>query len=175
MKCSGLKAIALGLALIFAAHSASGAVVVLNPDNAFTDMLSGEASIVVAGFGPIRGNNAVFSCGTSESADFSDATSQIGGDGGGICDIVLNVPRTLINDDLPIVVKDLSTDLVHDIDLLSFRGSGNRCFDNDGGLSCEAAGGYTSYDRNVVPIPAAVWMFSAALAALGFVRRRAAA
>ncbi len=63
----------------------------------------------------------------------------------------------------------ISSGNLYDIDLLSW-GSGSGCVDADSGASCEAAGGFTSYNRIAAAIPEPSTL--ALLTFLGWRRRR---
>ncbi len=69
----------------------------------------------------------------------------------------------------------ISSGNLYDIDLLSW-GSGSGCVDADSGASCEAAVGFTSYNRvtAVAPEPSTLALFATGLALLAFLgwRRR---
>jgi hypothetical protein len=99
----------------------------------------------MSGSGPISGNNLQFSCGNCAVATFADAVSVIGA-GLPLCGYSSQVPRNILDNDDQLCARSVSTGRRFPLDLLSHR-SGSGCYDADGGASCAASGGYTSYTR----------------------------
>jgi cysteine-rich repeat protein len=99
------------------------------------------------GGGPLTGVGLQFSCGTCAEATFADAVSVIGQQHE-ICGYDGGIPRQIAQNDDRLCARVLSTGRKFEFDLLSFRGSSwEECADADGGASCAAAGGVTSYRR----------------------------
>jgi len=103
------------------------------------------SSFPLGGGGPITGVGLQFSCGTCAEATFEDAVSVIGQEHE-ICDYESEIPRQIVQNDDHLCARVLSTGRVFEFDLLSFQGR-EECVDADGGASCAAASGVTSYRR----------------------------
>lgn len=72
-------ALALGLLGMSGSWMDQFDLVILGPDNDFTEVIEPNVAISRSGFsGPLLGTNLEFSCGSCTIATFDDATSQIG-------------------------------------------------------------------------------------------------
>lgn len=94
----------------------------------------------------LQTTNLEFSCDTCANADFTDAVTRIGGQTS-FCGYANGIPRQIISNDDQICARSTLNGNKWDIDFLSHDSFGAGCEDNDGGTSCAAAGGFTSYNR----------------------------
>jgi len=102
------------------------------------------------GGGILTGENVEFACGDCGIANFAFSVSTIG-DGQDLCGFSNNIPREIIERDLPLCAMDMLSGDLYDLDLVT-HGPPHRdsCYDADNGASCEATGGRTSYVRVAV-------------------------
>jgi cysteine-rich repeat protein len=115
------------------------------PPGFFYEIEPGEVGIVFGApskGGPLRGVGLQFSCGTCAEATFDDAVGYIGVQS--ICGYTSQIPQQIMQNDDRLCARSVFSGRKFEIDLLSFRDEGN-CVDADGGASCVAAGGVTSY------------------------------
>ena len=123
-------------------------LVILSPDNGFTEVLEPDVAISqTGGSGPLRGTNLEFSCGSCSVATFEDAIPRLGGgENFFLCDGMK--PRDLVTNEAMVCVRSTLTGNRSNVDLETWGGSGTSgCTDADGGQSCTATGGRTSYLR----------------------------
>jgi hypothetical protein len=121
----------------------------------------------VPGAGKLIGSNIVFYPGAPAVADFGSPDPFIGAQGS------TGRPPDIIAADSQITAQVISSGNLYQIDLLSFLRDSGACLDNDGGQSCAAAGGFSSFDITATtPLPAALPLFATGLGALGLLGRR---
>lgn len=164
-----------GLLLLMTSPLVGAVVVVMDPDSSFTDVIGSDVWIGMdmRGKGPLIGHNFVFACGAPGEADLSMTYPQTGGRAAysSLCGFEHQSMKTILWDDIILTGIDQVTGGLYAIDLLAFRGV-DRCYDNDAGVTCDATDGFTAYERNLVPLPATVWLFGCALGLLGWMRLR---
>lgn len=150
----GRLASGLGLALVLGLSAApviaQTTLVILNPDNGYTDEV--EPGVVltrnpITGKGPLLGGTVLeFSCGSCEVATFSDAVSQVGGSVR-VCDLR---PEQIVAMDVRLCMRSTVSGNLYDLDLMTWDSQSFPCVDADGGTSCASTGGYASYIRSVL-------------------------
>ena len=149
------------------APAATAVTITLNPGNGFTDTLELGVSISRPGgrSRPLVGTELEFSCGASDIADFLDATSQIGGGTEGeICGYTIRTPIQIVQNEDIVTARSSVSGKLYEIDLITWDASGT-CYDANGGMSCVAAAGATSYLRTLRisahsspnPLPPSYW------------------
>ena len=116
---------------------------VLAPRGSFHELESG-AGIRVDG--ELAGESVQFACGDCDEADFADAVNGIG-QAQDLCGYSSQIPRQLVANGDRVCARSVLSGATFDIDLLSFRSNSGECVDGDGGSSCAAAGGLTSFRR----------------------------
>jgi len=127
----------------------SSDLIVLDSSISFTDVR--EPGVTITRFvfdgiatGPLKCNGCEFSCGTCATATFADATMTLGQGFGPLCGS--GRPKTIIANDDQICVRATVSGNKFDFNLESWSDKGGtQCTDNDGGVSCAAAGGQASW------------------------------
>jgi hypothetical protein len=138
-------ALALGLLGMSGSPMDQLDLVILGPDNNYTEVIEPDVAISrSSGGGPLLGTNLEFSCGSCTVATFDDATTQIGGQVS-LCDNMK--PRDLVTSETLICVRSTLTGNRSNVDLETWDGRKSGCVDADGGQSCANSGGLTSYLR----------------------------
>lgn len=169
----------LGFFLVLSLGSVNATFIVLDASNSFTDAVEFGVTIsrpgisfTVPGTGPAVGTNFVFACGTSDIANLLDVSTQLGSGPINLTGCSTQ-PRTIILNDLLFTGVAFPSGNLYDIDFLSWDLDVGGCLDADGGVSCQRAGGATSYNRvAAVPEPGTFALLGIALAGLGFARGR---
>ena len=137
-------ALALGLLGMSGSPMDQLDLVILGPDNNFTEVIEPDVAISrPGGSGPLLGTNLEFSCGSCTVATFDDATIQIGG-GIRLCGVR---PQDLVANQSLICVRSTLTGNRSNVDLETWGSRSSGCVDADGGQSCVNSGGLTSYLR----------------------------
>ena len=137
-------ALALGLLGMSGSWMDQFDLVILGPDNDFTEVIEPNVAISRSGFsGPLLGTNLEFSCGSCTIATFDDATSQIGS-GMKVCNMK---PQELVTNGTLVCVRSTLTGNRSNFDLETWVSKKSGCMDADGGQSCLASQGLTSYLR----------------------------
>jgi hypothetical protein len=145
---------ACGLSLgIKVAGAAPTQYVILNASNSFADTVEPGATIDQLGYGaspaigegPLLGVGLLFACGMSNVADFGVSSAPLGGATSNLnCS---NRPRDIIGFNHQYTIRVNASGRLYDIDFLSWSLDRGFCVDADGGVSCAAASGRTSYNR----------------------------
>jgi len=94
--------------------------------------------------GPLEGVGLEFSCGSCDVAPFDDIVTKLGRQQW-LCGLR---PKTLARNQQPFCARSVITGQLYDVVLESFLDRNEGCVDGDGGASCLAAGGFTSYVRS---------------------------
>ena len=126
---------------IYQSYQLIGAGQSVKPDGA---EIEADGSDSYEEYGPISGNNIVFSCGSCSEASFMDATLQIDLNSP-FCGYDSDIMRNLIIDHKRICAFDSYNNKKYNILFKSYR-NGGACIDGGDG-SCAASSGHTSYVR----------------------------